>query len=177
LALLFVVATPKPAHALLNAGAEVGLANRTDLKLGVAFGVHGELSLLPLLLIGPYYLHYDLSGDDTLIGTPKASFNELGLRARLMLPIPGSDIHPYGYVGFGNTWVSTSLAGISGASGHFLDTPIGAGLAFSVLPMFQVSIEGAYRPGFSFGGDAFSGDNASKPTSGWSALLGAAIDL
>jgi opacity protein-like surface antigen len=126
--------------------------------------------------VGPYYLHYELSsGDRPLAGAADAVFNTLGLRARLMLPIPGS-IKPYGYVGAGYTWVNYGLA-LGDRGGHFVEIPIGIGLAYQVLEVFQLSLDVAYRPGSAFGGSAFDSVGVTRPTSGYSVLLGAAIDL
>src|SRR5947207_14959773 len=88
---LLALALPKSAEAMINVGAEGGLVKRTadppgNLKLGLGYGVHGELDLIPLLKVGPYYLHYELSAaDDTVLGSANAAFNVIGLRARFML--------------------------------------------------------------------------------------------
>jgi hypothetical protein len=178
---LAVLAIPKRAHALINAGAEAGVIKRSadspnNLKLGLGYGVHGELDLIPLLKLGPYYLHYELASADT--GQPGASdavFNTLGLRARFMLPIPGS-YKPYAYVGAGYTWAAYSpLSGDK--DGHFFETPIGVGVAYEVVEIFQLSVDAAYRPGTGFGGTAFDAGNITHPTSGWSIMLGAALNL
>src|SRR5262249_17890557 len=122
----------------------------------------------------PYYLHYQLSADDrSLLGSGDANFNVLGLRARLTLPLPV--IKPYGYIGAGYTWVSYALPGRD-LGGHFLEIPIGIGVAYSILPLLQGSLEVAYRPGSAFGGDAFD-LGVSRPDSGFSVLLGIALDL
>jgi hypothetical protein len=175
LALLFV---PKRAEALINVGAEGGLVKRTadspnNLKLGLGYGAHGEVDLLPLIKFGPYYLHYELSSADSpALESADAVFNTLGLRARLTLPIPGS-YKPYAYAGVGYSWVNYTV--VSPVSGHFFETPLGLGIAYEVIEIFQLSLDAAYRPAFGFGGDAFGG--ISHPTSGWSLMLGAALSL
>jgi len=74
-----------------------------NLKWGLGWGAHAELAMLPLLKLGPYYLHYELPGADLSSSTTEdAAFNVLGLRARILLPIPGSNIRPYGFVGLGS---------------------------------------------------------------------------
>jgi hypothetical protein len=181
-AVLFAAST---AEAMINVGAEGGIVKRTadppnDLKLGLGYGVHGELALLPLLTLGPYYLHYELSSADrSALGAADAAFNVLGLRARFTLPIPGS-YKPYAYAGAGYTWVNYSLVapvvGSGAVSGHFFETPIGVGIAYEVIEILQLSLDAAYRPAFGFGGDAF-GTGSTGPSSGWSVLLGAAINL
>jgi|SRR5882724_2451411 len=176
---LFV--TPFDAQAIINVGAEGGLVKRTadapnNLKIGIGYGLHGEIAFLPLIKLGPYYLHYELSSADAAPGAADAVFNTLGLRARLMLPIPGS-IKPYGFAGVGYTWVDYAPV-VGDRKGHFFETPLGAGIAYEVLPIFQLSLDVAYRPAFGFGGDAFdAAAPASQPSSGWSLMLGAALDL
>ena len=182
---LLALALPKRAEAMINVGAEGGLVKRTqdppgNLKLGIGYGVHGELDLIPLLKLGPYYLHYELgAADSSLLGSASAAFNAFGLRARFTLPIPGS-YKPYAFAGLGYTLVNFTatgpLAAQGSVGGHFFETPIGVGLAYEVVEIFQLSLDAALRPGFGFGGDAF-GTGSSGPASGWSVLLGAALNL
>lgn len=170
------------AHALVNVGAEAGLVKRTadspnNLKLGVGYGVHAELDLLPLLKIGPYLLHYELSGADESAVAADAAFTALGLRARLMLPVPGS-IKPYAYVGAGYTWVTYTYPVIDDRAGRFIEIPIGIGAAYEPLPLLQISLDVAYRPATSFGGTAYdSTPSITHPGTGYSALLGVAVNL
>jgi opacity protein-like surface antigen len=177
--------TPRRSEAFLNVGAEGGLVKRSadspnNLKLGLGYGLHGELDMIPLLKVGPYYLHSELSSADSpALGAADAAFNTLGLRARLILPVPGS-YKPYAYAGLGYTWVGYTPVGAStfpAQSGHFFETPLGVGIAYEVLAIFQLSLDVAYRPGFSFGGDAFDTLRVKQPASGWSLMLGAALDL
>ena len=61
------LAIPRRAHALVNIGPEGGLVERSadspnNLKLGFGYGAHAELDLLPLLKMGPYYLHSSTHG-------------------------------------------------------------------------------------------------------------------
>jgi hypothetical protein len=178
---------PSAAQAMINVGAEGGIVKRTadspyNLKLGLGYGAHGELDMLPLLKLGPYYLHYELgSADKPAVGSADAAFNVLGLRARFTLPIPGS-YKPYAYAGLGYTWVNyTLVAPAAGQSesvgGHFFETPLGVGIAYEVIEIFQISLDAAYRPAFGFGGDAYGGGSSGNPSSGWSVLLGAALNL
>jgi hypothetical protein len=173
---------PRRAEALINAGAEGGIVKRSadspsNLKLGLGYGVHGEVDLIPLIKLGPYYMHYELTAADRPSpGAADAVFNTLGLRARVTLPIPGS-YKPYAYAGAGYTWVNYSPA-VGDRSGHFFELPIGVGIAYEVIAIFQLSLDAAYRPGVAFGGDAFSGIGAANhPSGGWSLLLGAALSL
>jgi hypothetical protein len=178
--------TSRRAEAFINVGAEGGLVKRSadspnNLKLGLGYGLHGEVDMIPLLKIGPYYLHSELSSADSpAAGAADAVFNTLGLRARLLLPIPGS-FKPYAYAGLGYTWVNYMPVGVlqrPSVSGHFFETPLGVGIAYEVLAIFQLSFDAAYRPGFGFGGDASSLlPPVAAPTGGWSLMLGAALDL
>jgi|SRR5579859_2176850 len=182
---LVALVLPERAEAMINVGAEGGLVKRTadppyNLKLGIGYGLHGELDLIPLLKVGPYYLHYELgAADDKLQGAVNDAFNVIGLRARFMLPIPGS-YKPYAYAGIGYTAVNLTatgpLASQGSVSGHFFETPLGVGIAYEVVEIFQLSLDAALRPGFGFGGDAFV-SSSGTPASGWSVLLGAALNL
>jgi hypothetical protein len=53
---------------------------------------------------------------------------------------------------------------------------IGVGIVYDLIPLLQLSVEGAYRPGMSFGGDAFPA-GAPALGSGWSAMVGASLKL
>jgi hypothetical protein len=178
---LVALAIPRSAHALVNVGAEGGIVKRSadspnNLKLGFGYGAHAELDLLPLLKLGPYYLHYTLSSADSpAVGAADATFNTVGLRARLILPIPGS-IKPYGYVGAGYTWDSYAQAG-GDRTGHFMETPIGVGVADEIIEIFHLSLDFAYRPGLAFGGDAYDTYKIAQPSSGWTLMLGLALNL
>jgi hypothetical protein len=184
--LVSAVFTPTRAEAFINVGAEGGLVKRSadapnNLKLGLGYGLHGEVDMIPLLKLGPYYLHSELSSADSpAAGAADAAFNTLGLRARLVLPVPGS-YKPYVYAGLGYTWVNYTPVGVLSrppVSGHFFETPLGVGIAYEVLAIFQLSLDAAYRPGFGFGGDASSVvPPISAPIGGWSLMLGAALDL
>ena len=170
------------AHALVNVGAEAGLVKRTadspnNLKLGVGYGVHAELDLIPLLKVGPYLLHYELAGADESPLSADAAFTALGLRARLMLPVPGS-IKPYAYIGAGYTWVNYTYPVIDDRPGRFIEIPIGVGAAYEPLPLLQISLDAAYRPATSFGGTAYEPTSPiTHPGTGYSVLLGVAVNL
>jgi hypothetical protein len=178
-----VLLAPRRAFAVVGAGVEGGLIKRSasepgNLKLGFAWGVHAELSLIPLISLGPYYLHYSLNAADEpnpLAGD--AVFNVFGLRARLTLPIPGST-KPYAFAGIGYAWDNyTNDLGLD-RSGHFFETPLGLGVAYEALEIFRFSLDFALRPAFGFGGGVY--DDApvvQKPTGGWSLLLGFGLNF
>jgi hypothetical protein len=174
------------ADAFVNVGAEVGAVKRSadapgDLKLGLGFGLHAEVGLLPFINLGPYFLHYQLASDS--FDNVDAAFNTLGLRARLVLPLP-VQYKPYVFVGAGYAWVNYHSSATVGnvafsadTSGHFIETPIGVGIAVGALPLLQFSLDVAYRPGLSFGGEAYDTAGIPKPNSGFSVMLGVALDL
>ncbi len=178
---LAVLAIPRRAHAMVNVGAEGGLVKRTadspyNLKVGFGYGAHAELDMLPLLKLGPYYLHYELSSaDQPSPGSADATFNTLGLRARVILPVPGS-FKPYAYIGAGYTWVNY-VQNSGDHTGRFVETPIGVGVADEFAEIFHLSLDVAYRPGVAFGGDAYDTYNVAHPGGGWSLMLGVALNL
>src|SRR6185295_1803460 len=148
--LLVVLFAPSSVQAMINVGAEGGNVKRSadppqNFKVGLGYGVHGELDMLPLLKVGPYYLHYELGSADKLaLGSADGAFNVLGLRARFTLPIPGS-YKPYAFAGAGYTWVNytftNTASGQESAAGHFFETPIGVGIAYEVVEIFQLSLD------------------------------------
>jgi opacity protein-like surface antigen len=189
---------PSRASAALNAGVEYGMVKRSaddpyNFKLGTGWGAHLEASLLPMLNLGPYYLHYELGNpNDATSLSHDTRFDVVGLRARFMLPVPGSDWKPYAYAGIGYTWVSygslqvpfdvTNPAARSGGfearSGHFLETPVGVGIAYELAKIIHLSADFALRPGMSFGGAAYDDDPGyGQPKFGWSLMAGAALNL
>jgi hypothetical protein len=165
------------ADATVNAGIEAGIAKRIaddpgNLSLGFGWQLHAEGTVLPPILnLGPYYTHYQL--DSSTGAFDNAVFNIAGLRARAFIPIPGP-IKPYGYVGAGYSWVSYHGRLID-VGGHFLETPIGAGVSYDCIPILQLSLDAAYRPGMAFGGDAYG--PMTNPSGGYTVLFGAAINL
>jgi opacity protein-like surface antigen len=179
---LAVLAIPRRAHALINIGPEAGIVKRSadspnNLKLGLGYGAHAELDMLPLLKVGPYYFHYELASADTPApGSADATFNTLGLRGRLILPVPGS-FKPYAYIGAGYSWV-TYVQNSGDHTGRFVEIPIGVGIIDEVADIFHLSLDVAYRPGVAFGGTVYDAPyNVPHPSSGWSVLLGVALNL
>lgn len=192
-ALLF----PQDASAL-NAGIEYGIVKRNadnpyNFKLGTGFGAHLELSLLPILNIGPYYLHYELGNPERSSSTTHDStFDTLGLRARFMLPLPSSRFRPYAYAGIGHTWIrypsfpiafevnnpAMRTGGFETRAGRFYEIPIGIGSAYEIAKIFHLSADFAIRPGMGFGGEAYEKSPPyNEPKWGYSLMLGAALDL
>jgi hypothetical protein len=185
--------------ASIDVGAEAGAVHRGAddpyaMKSGLGWGGHAELVLLPFVQVGPYYLHYELSPADGSSRAASNQFDALGARVRLTLPLPGIDLRPYAFAGIGYTWLtypavalpfeasrpSTRTGGYADVDGHFVEVPLGVGLAWDVAKVFALSADFALRPGSSFGGSAYEGSGAvtlPKPTSGWSLLLGAALRL
>lgn len=166
---------------MFDAGAQVGIVRRSasapnDLKVGVGFGWHGDLDLLPLVKLGPYFLHYELSANDRPDPlAADASFNAVGLRTRLRVPIK-KRLRSHAMLGLGYTFVR--YAAPTDRSGRFWECPIGVGLAYEAIDTMDLSLDVAYRPGFAFGGKAFDGaPDVSRPVSGWSMLLGATVEF
>jgi hypothetical protein len=176
-----VSAVPRSATALFDAGAQLGIVERSasapsGLKIGVGFGWHGDVDLLPLVKLGPYLLHYDLSAN----GGPDprgadASFNALGLRTSARVPITAR-FRSQLAVGLGYTSVRY-LAPVL-RSGRFWECPIALGIGYEAGDRVDLSLDVAYRPGFAFGGRAFDVDPAvAHPSTGWSLLLGATVNF
>lgn len=193
---LALVATSRPAHALVDLGAEVGVVTRSAdapdaLKAGAGFGAHLELSLLPLVQVGAYYLHDQHALSDATSTAPDVTFDTAGARARLVLPIPGSSLHPYGWVGvgYGRASYPGELGGVASGSassttsidprlGHFIETPVGLGLAYDTLAVLRLTAEAAYRHASSFGGSAYADEpTLTAPKSAISVLLGLSLSL
>lgn len=175
------VALTRPAAALLSAGAQAGIAGRSaaapnGLNVGPAFGMYGDVDLIPLVRVGPYFLHYDLSASDRPDPfAADASFNALGLRARLRVPFTAR-ARAFGSVGLGYTFVH--YAAPWDRSGHFWECPLGLGVSYEAIDILELSVEGAYRPGFAFGGAAFGEQPAIvSPGAGYSVLLGATLSF
>jgi opacity protein-like surface antigen len=170
------------ALAVLNAGLEAGVVKRTaaapdNLNLGFAYGAHAELTFESTFAIGAYYLH----STNALASTPSeldanARFETLGVRGRLMLPMPGRT-KPYFLIGLGHNWVTYRALGSPGVNGQSWEAPIGFGIAHQVMKLFQLSVEGSYRPSFSFSGDAYTPMGVRHPDGGWAALAGLALDF
>lgn len=188
---------PQTASAL-NGGVEYGVVKRNaddphNFKLGTGWGAHLELSLLPILNVGPYYLHYELAPSGRgASATHDGAFDALGLRARFFIPLPDSNWRPYAYAGIGYTAVrypsfelpfdvnnpAMRTGGFEARRGYFFETPVGLGVAYEVIRILHLSADFAMRPGFGFGGAAYDDVSAySEPKWGYSILLGAAVDL
>jgi hypothetical protein len=165
------LAMSRRAEALNHVGIEGGVSQRTvgwvePVLTGWALGVYAETDLSPLFRLGPYYLHYELPSNDRFIYFPdeaghfrSGALNALGLRLRFMLPVPGPFM-PYAFAGLGNTWLIYRLSATHKTTGHFVEAPIGIGVALRVIDAVFISLDAAYRPAIAFGGEEFSGDGA-----------------
>jgi hypothetical protein len=182
---------PARANASVNAGAEVGLVKRTfgssnETASGLGYGFHIEAELGRYVTLGPYFLQGAFPAETSYSFT--AASDTLGIRARLFAPL--KVIRPYVVAGLGYGWMSyersSEMNWICGevspctvpasGSGHFLEMPLGVGVAFVVDSVFQLSVDLVYRPYFAFGGDAYDVSPAHPhPTEGWSSMLGAAF--
>ena len=182
-ALMFVcVSSTRRANAVLNAGVEAGVVKRTaaapdNLNLGFGYGAHAEMTFESAFAIGAYYLH----STNSIAGVPseldaKAKFETLGVRGRLILPMPGRT-KPYALIGLGHNWITYGSAGVPDVKGQSWEVPVAFGIAHQVLRFFQLSIEGGYRASFSFSGHAYDDLGLRHPDSGWSLLGGIALDF
>ena len=185
--LLSTLAGERSAQAV-NLGAEAGVAYRASdapgFDPGLAFGAHAEFSLIPLIRLGAYFLHYRLSTDAPR--DDQAYFNAFGPRLRLVVPIPGTDLLPYAQAGIGLTLASypklsaADRTAIDERNGYFFEVPVGVGLAYEIASILHVSADFTFRPAFGFGGDAydetlFVANDAHA--AGWSVLGGVALDF
>lgn len=189
---------PSSASAALNGGVEYGLVKRNadaprDFKLGTGWGAHLEATLIPMINLGPYYLHYELASSERSTSlTHDSAFDTLGLRARFMLPLPQSHWKPYAYAGFGYTWLryptvplafevsqpAMRVGGYESREGHFFEVPVGIGVAYELARILHLSGDFAVRPGMGFGGTAYDrSPRYSEPKWGYSLMLGVALDL
>ncbi|HEY5957161.1 MAG TPA: hypothetical protein VIV60_11430 [Polyangiaceae bacterium] len=176
------VSITSTASALVNAGVEAGLVKRTapapdNMNVGFGYGAHAELTFESTFAIGAYYLHSTHAG----AGSPSevdshSMFDTLGARGRLILPMPGRT-QPYVLVGIGHNWVTYGSRIAPDVKGSSWEVPIGLGFAHRILGIFQLSLEGAYRPSFSFSGHAYNDTAIREPTGGWSLTAGISLDL
>lgn len=181
-ALLGCAFSSTDALAILNAGVEAGVVKRTaatpdNMNLGFGYGAHAELTFDATFAIGAYYLRstHSIAGLPSDAGA-NAKFDTLGVRGRLILPMPGRT-KPYASVGLGHSWTTYGINGAPDVKGQSWEVPIGFGIAHQVLRIFQITLEAAYRPSFSFSGDAYDVARRRNPSSGWSALIGFALDF
>jgi opacity protein-like surface antigen len=182
LPLLMCTLTTTRANAIVNAGVEAGVVKRTapapdNMNLGFGYGAHAELTLASTFALGAYYLHskHSIAGVPSELGA-KATFDTLGARGRLILPMPGAT-KPYISVGLGHSWTTYSSNEGFDIEGESWEVPIGFGIAHQILRIFQLTLEAAYRPSFSFSGTAYDVARVRSPSEGWSALIGFALDL
>jgi Outer membrane protein beta-barrel domain len=180
---------PRRADAVITVGADAGIVKQTadspsNLKAGFGFGAHIEAYPVPVLAIGPYFLHYSLSSADwPAPNSVDATFNTLGVRARFILPIPGR-FKPYAHAGLGYAIVDYNWPPAPD-SGYYVDAPLGVGVAYEVVEIFQLSLDVSYRVALTHGGNPFdivTGNEGgsgyvNSPTGGWSLLLGASFNL
>jgi hypothetical protein len=181
-ALLVCTFSTTPARAVLNAGVEAGVVKRSaaapdNMNLGFGYGAHAELTFESTFAMGVYYLRstHAIAGMPSALGAG-AEFDTLGVRGRLILPMPGRT-KPYISVGLGRNWTTYTLNGAPDVKGQSWEVPIGFGIAHQILRIFQITLEAAYRPSFSFSGNAYEIARRRNPTDGWSALVGFAIDF
>ena len=163
----------------VNSGIEAGVVKRTtsspnDLDMGFGYGAHIEVGPIPELNFGIYFLQSINSESND--SSTSVLFNTLGLRTKLVLPLPGN-VKAYGFAGVGTTWSKYRTTYVPTMSGHSWEAPIGLGVGRGVFELFQFYVEGAYRPSFSFGGTAYTTAQLPHPSGGLSAVIGFAFDI
>lgn len=195
-----IVAVPfvgvRDARAQVFAGGDFGFAIRSSdpgLDPGMAVGAHVEYKIVPMVSVGGYFLHYDLGVQGAPPLDPAVIFNAYGGRVRLILPLEETRFYPYALIGLGYTSVTypsnaivSPMIGVGGTrptqftslAGHFAEVPFGLGLGYKVAKIAMISAEFVLRPGFGFGGDAYSLPNGfGEPKMGFTGMLGASLDF
>ena len=61
-------------------------------------------------------------------------------------------------------------------TGHYLELPLGAGVAYSASAVVKLTLDAAYRPGVGFAGEVFEAGGA-HPAHGWSLMFGVGYHL
>lgn len=185
-----VVAVPGVASAsIIDVGGQAGVARRnlsdTNYKTGFAWELHGELAMLPpILMVGPYFGMQTLE-PDTAVSFKKITFRTIGAHAKLKIPLPGG-IRPYGLVGIG--WVhgdfpdlvvdlptvagitpdktavcvspaspnpTKSACNIPSATANFVEFKFGAGLMIQLGDFVALNFEGTWRPTTGYKNDTY----------------------
>jgi hypothetical protein len=190
----------RDASAIVNVGAEGGIASHTDTNIGPAWGAHLELNPVLGLYIGAYYFHAAATWSSATDSTDNGIlFDSFGGQLRYILSVPGlfESFKPYAKVGVGYATVqypgvsvapvsltpgavSTQFGSVDPRSGHYIEVPIGVGFLWQFAKVVQLDLGLAYRPGFSFSGDAYnppSGAAYTQPTSGFSGTIGLSLDF
>lgn len=187
------------AATVVDTGVAAGVVGRSadapyGLKAGLGLQLHADAVLAPFLSVGPYWLHDEHGVSGAEPRAPSVDFDTVGVRARAFLPLPRYALRPFVQLGVGYAWTSYSVplasdpdhpaartGGLQAAGGHFVEIPLGLGLAWDVARVVALSADFAVRPATSFGGTAYGPiDGATSPTEpklGWSFLLGAALRL
>lgn len=172
-----------------NFGGEVGAATRSHQTWGPIVGAHLELNPIAGLHIGGYITDTIVEPDEGRSTRNTVSFVSVGGRLRYLLPVipklrvifsagvgyvyaeyPG---YPAAPTGITNPTVSQQLGLTDVRDGNFIEVPLGLGAAYTVFSHTDLSLTGTWRPGYSFKGAAYEGDNSyAKPTQGVSITLG-----
>jgi hypothetical protein len=157
-----------------DAGIEGGVIRRVltsrpagDAGAGFDFEAHAHIALFPMVRAGLYF-ETDVS---PFTGSPSRHFYAGGLRAKITPPwIRTDSIATYAFTGLGfvtaygpsypihvTTPSGTASDGfVDGASGHFLEIPLGVGAAWTVRKPLQLFAELGMRLGLGHGGDLYN---------------------
>lgn len=174
----------------LDIGAEGGVAIRSHSTWGPFVGGHLELRPITGLRVGVYVTDTVVTQDGKRTQDQSTSHVSIGGRLRYFVEVapklklfgtaglgyvqsqfPSVPVAPQGIVN--PTLTQSELGQFDIRDGHFLELPIGGGVAYTVFEHTNLSLNLAWRPGFSFQGSAYEGEGAyAKPTQGFSASLG-----
>ncbi|MGH7270370.1 MAG: hypothetical protein ACREJ3_08050 [Polyangiaceae bacterium] len=165
LALLWATRTEAQVH--WDIGAEAGVTERVAtgggsnapaLLPGPTGEVHAHVAILPMLRVGPYLVH-DIAPAS---GIPARQITASGLRAKLSPPWLAVPWRAWAFLGVGYARAyapSSELAAggplIRGASGGFVDLPLGVGLGYRLTRAWEPFVELRARFGFVFSGSMY----------------------
>lgn len=171
-------------------GGELGAGTRSHHGWGPVIGAHFDFNLIEGLYVGAYVNDMLVYPDNQPDANEKrASFLALGGRVKYAYTVIPK-LRPYLSVGLGYVYAenpgfavqttviqgqndSTNIGRIEAKSGNFLELPVTIGASYEVFKHTELDLGLAWRPGFSFGGDAYEGTNhLPKPGAGFSATVG-----
>jgi hypothetical protein len=172
-----------------DASAQVGVAKRflteslDQPSFGPAVTVNGHVALIPLIRVGAYLAH-DIS---PISDGPARRLYAAGLRGKVQAPWSTDRVHGWGFLGLGYVGVyapstrATVVAppvgplsttsgpldlSVPGASGYFLEVPVGLGLGVRLRRPWELVFELTGRFGFASGGEVYEGRPGNSEAAG-----------
>jgi opacity protein-like surface antigen len=174
----------------LDTGVEGGVATRSNYSWGPFYGAHLELRPFKGLRVGAYFSDTLQNATDGRKAKEYISHVSVGGRVRYLFDF-NEKLHAFGAVGIGYvysefpayeipakpivnpTMSQQQLGRLDVRDGNFIEVPVSAGVAYSAFSHTNFSLNLAWRPGFSFKGEAYEGEGSyARPTQGFSASLG-----